>query len=234
MVLWKTGRFLLALTVAAGNPVRMATILCFGDSNTHGTTPLTRLGVFDRYPRGQRWPDVMAAALGPQHEVIAEGLPGRTTVHDDLIEGGCRNGLSVLPAILHSHRPIDLLVILLGTNDLKHRFPVTAFEIARSVERLGREAMAEGVVQDLMLVAPVPVRETGVLADTFAGAEARQTGLDPHIKDAAARLDAGFVAAGAHIAVSPVDGVHWEASAHQHFGAAMAEAVAQRLEGQGR
>jgi lysophospholipase L1-like esterase len=211
----------------------MPTILCYGDSNTHGTTPLEVLGAFGRYPRGQRWPDVMAAALGAEVEVIAEGLPGRTTVHDDPVEGGVRSGLAVLPAILHSHAPIDLMVLMLGTNDLKHRFSVTAHEIARSVERLGRLAQAEDVVKDLLLVAPVPVTESGVLADVFAGAEAKQVGLSRFIAEGAARLGAGFVEAGLHIAVSPRDGVHWEVDAHQSFGAVMAEAVRARLAGQG-
>lgn len=207
----------------------MTTILCFGDSNTHGTIPLTRLGVLERYPRGVRWPDVMAADLGPEVEVIAEGLPGRTTVHDDPVEGGCRNGVAVLPALLHSHRPIDLMIVMLGTNDLKTRFSVTAFEIARSVERICALARAEGVVSDLMIVAPVPVREAGVLAETFAGAEARQAGLSHHLKGAAERLGAGFVEAGLHVDVSAVDGVHWEAAAHAGFGAVMATAVRERL-----
>lgn len=209
----------------------MATILCYGDSNTHGTTPLTELGVFGRYPPAARWPDVMAAALGPGHTVIAEGLPGRTTVHDDLVEGGMRNGLTVLPAIVHSHRPVDLMILMLGTNDLKTRFSVTSFEIARSVERLARLARSEECVADLMLVAPVPVREAGVLKDTFANAEARQVGLASHMKDAAGRLDAGFVEAGLHISVSPLDGVHWEADAHERFGHVMAGAVTERLNG---
>lgn len=207
----------------------MATILCFGDSNTHGTLPLEALGVFDRHPRGTRWPDVMAAALGPEHEVIAHGLPGRTTVHDDQVEGGVRSGIAVLPAILFSHRPVDVMVVMLGTNDLKSRFAVTAFEIARSVERIGREALASGAVADLMIVAPAPVREAGVLADTFAGAEARQVGLATHLRAAADRLDAAFVEAGPIVAVSPRDGVHWGAEAHAAFGAVMAQAVAARL-----
>jgi lysophospholipase L1-like esterase len=207
----------------------MPVVLCYGDSNTHGTTPLTALGVFGRYPRGTRWPDVMAAALGPETHVIAEGLPGRTTVHDDPVEGGCRNGIAVLPAILHSHRPIDLMVVMLGTNDLKTRFSVSAFEIARSVERLCTLARAEGVVADLLVVAPAPVIAAGVLADTFAGAEARQQDLATHLAAAAHRLGAGFLDAAQHVAVSPVDGVHWEEGAHRRFGAVMAAAVAARL-----
>ena len=219
--------------MGTGEGPGMATILCFGDSNTHGIRPLETLGVFDRYPRGSRWPDVMAAALGPAHEVITEGLPGRTTVHDDPVEGGVRAGIAVLPALLFSHRPIDLMVIMLGTNDLKHRFAVTAFEIARSVERIGREALASACVADLMLVAPAPVREAGVLTDTFAGAEARQVGLAAHLRAAADRLGAGFSEAGLTVAVSQQDGVHWDAEAHQRFGAEMARAVAARLSEKG-
>lgn len=207
----------------------MAVILCYGDSNTHGTLPLTALGAFGRHKPGDRWPDVMAKALGPDHQVISEGLPGRTTVHDDVIEGGMRNGLTVLPAILQSHAPIDLMVLMLGTNDLKNRFSVTAFEITRSLERLILLTRAEAVVKDILLVAPVPVREAGVLADVFAGAEARQQGLSGHIATAAERQRVGFFDAGSVVTVSPVDGVHWDAASHHAMGAAMAQAVAARL-----
>lgn len=207
----------------------MPVVLCYGDSNTHGTRPVTRIGHLDRHDRADRWPEVMAAHFGPEVQVISEGLPGRTTVHDDPVEGGCRNGIAVLPAILHSHRPIDLMLVMLGTNDLKPRFSVTAWEIARSVERICLSARAEGVVDDLIILAPVPVVETGVLDDAFAGAAARQAGLSDHLRAAAARIGAGFFDAGAHVAVSPVDGVHWDAAAHHALGAALARAVAERL-----
>jgi lysophospholipase L1-like esterase len=207
----------------------MPVVLCYGDSNTHGTMPLTRIGQLERHPHGDRWPDVMADALGPGTQVIAEGLPGRTTVHDDPVEGGCRNGIAVLPAILHSHRPIDLMLVMLGTNDLKPRFSVTAYEIARSVERICLAARAEGVVPDLMILAPVPVREAGVLDDAFDGAEARQIGLPDHLRASAERIGVGFFDAGAHVSVSPVDGVHWDVDAHQKMGAELAKAVAARL-----
>lgn len=207
----------------------MKTVLCYGDSNTHGTVPLTRLGAFERYPRGSRWPDAMADALGSGVEVIAEGLPGRTSVHDDHVEGGKRNGLDVLPAILMSHVPLDLLVILLGTNDLKPRFAVSAFEIARSVERLALEARRYLPGLDILLVAPAPVAPAGVLAEAFEGALARQAELPRHLEEAAARQGCGFLDAGAHVAVSPVDGVHWTPEGHAIFSAAMASAVSARL-----
>ena len=207
----------------------MTVILCYGDSNTHGTSPLSAPGVDLRHPPGDRWPDVMAKALGSGHRVIDEGLPGRTTVHDDVVEGGMRNGAMVLPAILHSHKPIDLMILMLGTNDLKTRFSVSAWEIARSVERLALMARGEGVVRDILLVAPAPVRETGALAEVFAGAEARQDRLDEFIATAAERQGFGFARAGDHVRVSDQDGVHWAPEDHHRFGAALAKVVAGRL-----
>lgn len=207
----------------------MAVILCYGDSNTHGTLPMAEVGLSRRLPYGQRWPDVMAAELGGAHQVIAEGLPGRTTLHEDVVEGGVRNGLAVLPAILHSHKPLDLLVLMLGTNDLKQRFSVTALDIARSVERLVHCARVEEVVADILVVAPVPVRETGSLAEAFAGAEARQQGLAERLAAMAATQGCGFVEGGALAQVSEVDGVHWDAEAHSAFGKGMAGAVRARL-----
>ncbi|CUH77641.1 SGNH/GDSL hydrolase family protein [Tropicibacter naphthalenivorans] len=207
----------------------MAVILCYGDSNTHGTLPMKIPGVSDRAPRGDRWTDVMAALLGPDHQVIPEGLPGRTTVHDDHIEGGARNGLSVLPAVIHSHKPLDFMVLMIGTNDLKPRFSVTANEIARSVERLILTARAEGEVSDILVVAPAPVREVGTLREVFAGAEARQEGLDDQIRAVAERHGCGFLAAGDHVKVSDKDGVHWEVDQQRHFGAIMARAVLDHL-----
>lgn len=207
----------------------MAVILCYGDSNTHGTMPLEQLGKFARHAPGDRWPDVMAKALGPDHTVLSEGLPGRTTVHDDPVEGGMRNGLTVLPAILQSHTPIDLMILMLGTNDLKHRFSVTAFEIARSLERLVQVTRTEDVVRDILLVSPAPVQEAGILRDVFAGAEARQQRLADHIAAAATRQGIGFFDAGSVVQVSPQDGVHWAPGAHHALGAALAKAAQRRL-----
>jgi lysophospholipase L1-like esterase len=207
------------------------TILCYGDSNTHGTVPLTALGQFARYPRGTPWPDVMAARLGSDFTVISEGLPGRTTVHDDLVEGGKRSGIEVLPAILPSHAPVDLMLLMLGTNDLKPRFSVTAAEIARSVERLVTEARTIAPGLDIVVIAPVPVVEAGVLKDIFEGAEKKQKTLADHLAAAAERQGCGFVDAGAHVAVSPIDGVHWTADGHGAFGGVISQLVLKRFQG---
>lgn len=207
----------------------MAVILCYGDSNTHGTAPLAMPGARDRHPKGSRWPDVLQAALGAEHEVISEGLPGRTTVHEDVVEGGCRNGAAVFPAVLHSHRPIDLLILMLGTNDLKTRFSVTAWEIARSVERLVTMARAEDVCERIMIVAPVPVREIGGLREAYVGAEARQVGLTEALAAVAARQGCAFFDAGLYAEVSPLDGVHMAAEGQIAIGRAIVQPVRDAL-----
>lgn len=203
----------------------MRRILLYGDSNTFGTAPMTRLGQDAVHDRGIRWGDVLAAALAPDWEVVIEGLPGRTTVHDDPVEGAYRNGLTVLPAILHSHRPVDLLCICLGTNDQKLRFGLTAQEVALGLARLVREAMASGVVGRVMLVVPPPVKERGDFAAMFAGAEARSAGLAEAVHrfgeaEGAVVFDAGDV-----ISSDDADGIHWSAEAHGALGRAVAERV---------
>lgn len=209
----------------------MRTILCYGDSNTHGTIPLTALGQFARYPKGTPWPDVLASLLGPEYNVISEGLPGRTTVHDDRVEGGKRSGLEVLPAILPSHAPVDLMLLMLGTNDLKPRFSVTALEIARSLERLVIEARNILPGLEVMLIVPAPVQEAGVLRDVFEGAEKKQENLSALIDDVAARQGCEVFYAGRHVTVSPIDGVHWTEAGHAAFGQALSQKLIQYFSG---
>ena len=109
----------------------MSVIVAFGDSNTWGYDPAT----WSRFARAQRWPSVLQRELGPDFEVIAEGLNGRTTVHDDPIEP-YRCGADALPPCLMSHAPVDLVILALGCNDLKKRFSVSAFDIAEGAGRL--------------------------------------------------------------------------------------------------
>ncbi|MXY32724.1 MAG: hypothetical protein F4Y60_01265, partial [Boseongicola sp. SB0664_bin_43] len=108
-------------------------LLVYGDSNSFGTAPQGHLASRPVHPPGARWGDVLASGLGADWDVVIEGLPGRTTVLDDPVEGAFRNGLTVLPAILHSHEPIDVLAICLGTNDQKHAFGRNAQDIALCV-----------------------------------------------------------------------------------------------------
>ncbi len=207
----------------------MPTILVYGDSNSHGSAPMSARGTNPRIPIARRWPQVMARALGATWDLVVEGLPGRTTVHDDPVEGPHRNGMTILPAILHSHAPLDMVVIMLGTNDLKMRFNMPAVDIALSVGRLAEKVRASGTADDILIVCPPAVREVGCLADMFQGAETRGAGLFVHMMQEAHRLGVGFVDAGAHIAVDPLDGVHLSPASHGMLGEAMAEAVRERI-----
>lgn len=205
------------------------TILVFGDSNSHGTMPLSRLGGVERHPKSARWPEVMARAL--ETEVISEGHPGRTTVHDDPIDGAFKNGMRALPAILESHRPLDLVIVMLGTNDCKARFCLRGWDIAAGVGKLAQVVQASnagpgGVAPRVMLVAPVPVEESGVLAEMFQGGRARSRAIAPALRDEAERLGCAFFDAGRVAQVDMLDGVHMNASAQAALGLAMGDAVA--------
>ncbi|WP_298435364.1 SGNH/GDSL hydrolase family protein [uncultured Jannaschia sp.] len=208
------------------------TILVFGDSNSHGTRPFARLGQLDRHPPEARWPMVMGRALGT--EVICEGHPGRTTVHDDPIEGAHKNGLRVLPALLESHRPIRLVIVMLGTNDCKARFGLRGWDIAAGAGRLaqvvqGSTSGPDGGAPDVMLVAPVPLEEAGVLAEMFQGGRARSRAIAPALREMAEGLGCGFFDAGRMAEVDPLDGVHMDGAAQVAIGLAMADAVHARL-----
>lgn len=210
-------------------PVR--TVLCYGDSNTHGTRPVERIGQLGRFEEPDRWPGVLRARLGTEWRVIEEGLPARTTVHDDPIEGRHKNGLATLRPCLESHLPLDLVVLMLGTNDLKARFSVTPFDIASSVEVLLNEIVAckagrDGRPPRLLLVAPVPIEEVGFLGAMFEGGAVKSRQLASLYEAVAGRQGAVFFDAGSVVRVSPVDGIHFEADGHHRLGAALADAIA--------
>ena len=213
----------------------MPTLVLFGDSNTHGTMPVPHLGFDGRFGREERWAGRLAKLL-PEWEVIAEGHPGRTTVHDDPIEGAHRNGLTVLPAILESHRPVDVVLLMLGTNDLKERFSVNAGDIALALERLVRVIRASGAgpggrAPGVLLVAPPSIAETGCLAGMFAGGAAKSRALAAEIAAAAERVGVPFLDAGAVVKVSPIDGIHYDAAANPALAEAFAAAIRAHFSG---
>lgn len=206
------------------------TMLVYGDSNSHGTPPMPDWNGAPRFDRLTRWPGVAATALGGGWHVIEEGLPGRTTVLDDLVEGPHRNGALVLPAILGSHAPLDIVVLMLGTNDLKRAFSLTPHEIADGVEKLvkiirGAECGPGGAVPQILLVVPPPIIEAGCLAEMFEGGAAKSQRLLPEYQAIATKWGTGLLDGGKVIVSSPVDGIHFAASEHEKLGLAVAKAV---------
>ena len=106
----------------------MKHILCYGDSNTFGTDPV-RGG---RHPYEVRWTGALQRLLGGNYRVIEEGCGGRTTVFEDQLSYG-RNGLKTLVPCIASHNPLDLIIIMLGTNDLKKRFQATPWDLGKAM-----------------------------------------------------------------------------------------------------
>lgn len=209
-------------------PVR--TILCFGDSNTYGAVPTLGRGGGHRFAPDRRWPGVMRRQLGSGWEVIEEGHPSRTTVRDDPIEGGHKNGLKALPILLESHMPIDLVILMLGTNDLKHRFASTASDIADSIEILARaiqrsEAGPAGAEPALIIVSPAPMQEVDRFAEMFLGGAVKSRQLSGFIRDVARRTGATFVDAGTLVESSSIDGIHLDSDAHRILGLELARVV---------
>ena len=211
----------------------MRTLLLFGDSNTHGTRPMQDLQGDGRFDRDERWAGRLAAML-PDWEVINEGHPGRTTVHDDPVEGAHRNGHAVLPALLETHRPIDVVLIMLGTNDLKGRFSLNAMDVALSLEALIQTVRAfnagpDGRDPGILLVAPPPIAEVGCLAEIFEGGAAKSLKLAARIRDAAARQGVAFLDAGELVEVSAIDGIHYDGAANAILATAFARAIRQHF-----
>lgn len=128
-------------------------IVCYGDSNTWGYCAATG----QRYEDDERWTQRLQALLGDGFQVVEEGLCSRTTVFEDpLNEGVC--GLAPLTAILRSHAPVDVLMLMLGTNDCKQRFGATAQNIADGMKRVILKARALDVWRDaprILLAAPI-------------------------------------------------------------------------------
>jgi len=188
------------------------TILAYGDSNTWGEPP----GGIGRYDRESRWTGILEALLGSGFHVVEEGLCGRTTAFDDVLTPN-RNGLTYIPIALETHSPIQLLIIMLGTNDLNARFNLSPREIARGVEQLVLCAKNfRPSINHILLIAPplvVPADEKEI-RDSFTGAIDKSKMLAAELAKVADDNGCHFFDAASVARSSPVDGVHLDAQEH--------------------
>jgi len=208
----------------------MKTVLCFGDSNTWGFDPESFHDIFPRrHPPEVRWTGVLAHELGADWRVIEEGQNGRTTVHEDPFTAH-RNGKIYLPACLESHKPIDFVVVMLGTNDLKSVHNLPPGEIANGAAVLARMILTSTAGPNnrpprLLLLPPpraIHVPELPDLAEKIPDAEARSTRLPAYYQALAKSLGAAFLNTQDIVQPSPIDGLHLDAAAHAALGAAIA------------
>lgn len=208
----------------------MKTILCYGDSNTWGAAPLVSFDDVRRFDITVRWPGTLRQRLGAGYWVVEEGLNGRTTVHDDPVEGEHRNGRTYLLPCLETHAPINLAILMLGTNDLKHRFAVTAWDIAASAGRLidiiqASTAGVAGKAPRVLLMCPPPLARLDLLAGMFTDGHEKSRALAPHYAAVAEARGCAFVNAGEVIECSDVDGIHFDADDHVALGTHLAGLV---------
>lgn len=206
----------------------MRNILCYGDSNTWGSPPVEGM---PRWGLDTRWGSVMRTTLGADYWVVEEGLGGRTTVWDDPVEGENRNGKRFLMTCLESHRPLDLVIVMLGTNDLKSRFALSAADIAFGAGSLLDVILNSGCGPNwgkpkALLICPAPTATFSPnFADMFVGAAEKSRQLAPYYQRQAELRGCAFLNAGQYITCSDRDGIHLEASEQQKLGQAVADKV---------
>ena len=202
-------------------------VLCYGDSNTYGLEPLPG----GRYPYAKRWTTMLGEQLGAGYVVIPEGLSGRTTDFDR-VDAPYKKGLPPLKAILGSHVPVDVFIVMLGTNDCIAEVGASPEEIAGGMERFlkaAREAFEE--FQEFqpayILAAPAPVGPNYAVSTDEAVDESmyiKSLQLAGLYEPLAAKYGCTFVD-GAGAEISPVDSEHLTEEGHQQMAALMYEAV---------
>lgn len=204
----------------------VTTILCYGDSNTWGHDPSTG----ERLARDQRWPGVLRRSLGLGYEVIEEGLPGRTTVFSDPLEP-YKSGKDYLIPCLGSHSPVDLVILLLGTNDVQTRFNVSPMEISLGLGVLVDMIQAStagpgGTAPDVLVVAPPPIQAVPhEWAESFIGAESKSQRLAEYYQRITDEYQCEFFDGSTIIVSSQTDGIHWDVGEHEKLGKALAPIV---------
>ena len=205
-------------------------IVCFGDSNTHGycAEPSDCADGGDRFNEEERWTCLLQKALGEDYLVLEEGLSGRTTVFNDPLHE-CMSGLDAIYSCLMSHEPVDLLIIMLGTNDCKERLGANARCIGIGMERLVMKARSiecwRNGKPNILLIAPPHMKE-GFHDDAMGQCcIEKSAGIAPFYADVAARRGAAFVDAEGLAEFNTADYMHLSRRGHSQLAAYLAQLV---------
>ncbi len=201
-------------------------ILCYGDSNTFGYIP----GRGGRYNRHTRWPGRLQELLGSEYQVIEEGLCGRTTAFEDMTEPG-RNGLDRIRDAVERSLPLDVLVIMLGSNDCKAQFGASAAEIAGGLEQVAAQARGgEASGFRVLLVAPAAMTDRVMHSGFGSEFDQRSIKVSKELAEAyealAGKCGCDFLDGSKVTQVSEIDGLHLDAEGHGR----LAEAVVKYLQ----
>jgi lysophospholipase L1-like esterase len=198
------------------------TIVCYGDSNTWGRVPKA-----GRYPRSVRWTGVLQNLLGNEYDVIGEGVGGRTFVAVDP-ENPWRAGITHLKSILRNNLPIDLIVVMLGTNDIKDKFNLEPEDIGKHLQQTIDLIRTEDIKNILIMCPPdIVIPESGIPDPRFILGADKMKKLPMIYKEIADKNGCSFVDAGKYIVFSKIDGFHLEPEMHTKLAEVLKEEILQ-------
>ena len=200
-------------------------ILCFGDSNTWGYKP-DKTGRFDEKTR---WTGLLQQKLGPEYHIIEEGLCGRTTVFQDELRES-RRGLDMIGVTVEMHNPLDLVIIMLGTNDCKNRYGASASVIAKGLDQVIRKARLNASQHfDLLVISPIHlghgVGEPDFDPEFDEKSESVSRNLANEYRKVALQNHAAFLNAADYTLPSVTDREHLDENGH----AALADAIYDKI-----
>lgn len=208
-------------------------IVCFGDSNTHGycADPTDCADGGARFNEDERWTCLLQKALGENYLVLEEGLSGRTTVFNDPLHE-CMSGLDAIYSCLMSHEPVDLLILMLGTNDTKERFGTNAAGISVGLERLIRKARSVDAWRSeprILVIAPPHIGEglyNSPGGDAMGkGCPEKSRALAPYFERVAKNTGCAFLDAEGLAEFNSVDCMHLSRRGHSQLAACLAQLV---------
>lgn len=205
------------------------TVLCYGDSNTWGQKP-DKTG---RYPADIRWPGKLQEILGSNYYIIEEGLSSRTTDLDYVKPG--RNGKTYLTPCLASHNPLDIVVLMLGSNDLKIEFNRDALAVAKSIEGLIQDIRntakdKNGTTPLIIVISPILIEDTAPrFSEFYTGyydheSAVKSQNLATEIAKIASQNDCTFLDAST-VAYAGEDGLHFNLESHPALATLVADAI---------
>lgn len=213
----------------------MKYILCYGDSNTWGLIPGSsdiKTGLAQRYLPHERWTGVLQKELGHNYQIIEEGLIGRTTKYDDHVNNKAyRNGLASFPVIMESHYPLNLVIIMLGTNDVKEQFNLTLEQISQGMKKLVQLAKSSnkgqsGYPPKILIISPPHIHNDHHLPKKFDyHTISKSIQLARYYQIVAKQEECEFLDAASIIKASKVDGLHLELSQNELLGKLVASQV---------
>lgn len=202
----------------------MKHILCFGDSNTYGCIPFG-----GRYGDDIRWPRLLAELLGEDYLILEEGLNSRTSALDDPFEP-YRNAMDYIVPCLETHMPLDLTILMLGTNDMKDFFQPSVEKINNNLRRL-TELILDLSQAPVLLVSPIHLGDSlpgDPCAELYpARSVAVSRSLGDALQQTAAELGTAFLDAADYAEADPVDHVHLTPEGHRNLARAFADKTEQ-------